>query len=105
MNQQFWFSFFAISQGAFVSGLTMFILLYYLPKTKGNLKEKVRWQITLGAASYILLTLATIKTAAFQLYDWGDIWYWAVTLAYIGGDIAILIIFREAIKSTYNDNK
>lgn len=98
MNIQYWFSLFSLIQGTIVFGLTGYILYYYLPKQKGHIRDAVRWYIVSGALSYVLLTFATIKTAAFHLWDWGDIWYWIVTLGYIIGDISLAVVFREAVK-------
>lgn len=94
------FSLLAISQGALVLGLTLFIMTYYLPKTRKHFRERVRWHIVSVSLSYILLTIATVKTAAFEYYNWGDGWYWIVTVAYIVGDVSIIVVFREAVKES-----
>lgn len=95
---QYWFSLFAVAQGAAVLGLTIFIFMYYLPKRKSHIKENMRWHVILIAASYIMLTSCTVQTAAMQFYRWGNIWYWFTTIAYIVGDISLIFIFREVAK-------
>lgn len=104
MDKEYWFSLFAVGQGSFVLGITLFIFGYYIPKKKIHLRNSIRWYVILVTTSYILLTFATVNTAAQELYDWGKVWYWVVTISYIMGDISLLSIFREVIKSK-NDNK
>lgn len=98
MNAQYWFTLFAISQGAFVLGLTVFIFWHYMPKKNSELKDPLRWHIISVATSYILLTIATIGSAAYNLYNWGDAWYWIVAFAYIIGDVSLIIVFRRSVK-------
>ncbi len=95
---QYWFTLFALSQGCAVLGLTLFIFSYYIPKNKEELSQSFRWHVLVISLSYILLTLATVKTATFGFYGWGDIWYWIVTVAYISGDISLVFIFRTSVK-------
>lgn len=99
MNIQYWFTLFAVSQGAAVLGLTVFIFSYYIPKNKTQTKSNMRWHVVSVSLSYILLTGATIKTAIYQYYNWGDLWYWLVTIAYISGDISLIYVFRNSVKN------
>lgn len=94
---QYWFVIFAVSQGALVLGMTIFVFFYYLPKTRTELHDHFRWWKMAAAASYIMLTFATIQTATIQAWSWGDFWYWCVTGGYVIGDAAVIILFRDAV--------
>lgn len=89
---------FAVSQGAAVLGLTVFILSYYLPKNKTEAKSGLSWHVVIVASSYLMLTLATMQTAIYQVYPWGNVWYWIVAVAYISGDVSLIFVFRNAVK-------
>jgi len=95
---KYFFVLVAIMQGCFVLGFTLFIFGYYLPKKKTDLTGGIRWHVILVSLSYILLTSATIKTAAMGAYTWGDLWYWIVSAAYLSGDVSLVFVFREAVK-------
>ena len=98
MTAQYWVSLFAVMQGAFVFGLSVFLFAYYLPKKKSHLKSNSRWHVILVVFSYILLTAATVQTAAFWFYNWGNVWYWMISIAYLSGDIALVFILRDVAK-------
>lgn len=89
-----WFTWFAVLQGTIVLGLTAYVFIYYVPKDPEAFKDKARLRISMATGSYILLTLATVITAALGFYKPGDLWYWLVAVAYIIGDIAIFRIFK-----------
>ena len=92
------FTFLAIIQGCLVLGLTIYIFGYYVPKKGDQIRSWLRWHVITVASSYILLTMATIKTAAMGSYNWGDWWYWMVSLAYVTGDISLVFVFKEAVR-------
>lgn len=95
---QYIFKLFAIAQGSAVLGLSIFIFMYYAPKNKNHLRDDLRKHVMFVSLSYICLTIATIQTALFDFYIWGQLWYWIVTIAYIVGDISLIYIFRYAAK-------
>lgn len=99
-DAQYWFTLFAVAQGAFVLGLLGFIILYFLPKLRKQLRNKMRWYIVMIGISYVFLTVGTIVTASSNFYEWGSIWYWLVTGGYLIGDVFIILVFREAVKIT-----
>jgi len=98
MTSKYFFILFAIAQGALVLGLTVFIFYHYLPKTRADIKNRTKWHIVTVSISYILLIFATIKTAAFSIYEAGDVWYWLVSIAYVIGDISLLFVLKDSIK-------
>jgi tellurite resistance protein TehA-like permease len=95
---QYWFSLFAVAQGCTVLGVTIFIFIYYVPKKKNQLKDNLRWHVMCVSCSYILLTFATVNTAAIGVYRFGEMWYWVVISAYVIGDISLIFIFRASVK-------
>ncbi len=97
MSIQYWFTLLAIGQGALVLGLTIFIFFYYFPKTEGEVHDHFRWWKIAAAASYILLTIATIQTAVIRIWPWGDFWYWCVIAAYGVGDVSLVVLFRDSV--------
>lgn len=92
------FVLFSIIHACLVVGLTLYIFYYYFPTKKTHLKNRLRWHVVVISGSYICLTLATLKTAILGFYGWGDLWYWAVTLAYISGFISLIFVFKYAAK-------
>lgn len=98
MTIEDYFILFAISQGSTVLGITIFIFWHYLPRKKCDIESFVKVNTALIALSYLLLTAATIETAAKGVYKAGDFWYLSVTAAYIIGDISLLILFRYSLK-------
>ena len=95
---QYWFSLFSIAQGCTVLGITLFIFIYYVPKKKEDLKDNMRWHVICISVSYILLTFATVRTSAMEVYKSGEMWYWIVIIAYLIGDISLIFIFRASVK-------
>lgn len=101
MTYEYLFRLFAISQGAFVLGLTAFIFSWYTSHYK-QADNKKRRLLKIGfALSYIMLTVATIRTAIFSVYDWGDVWYWIVIAGYFIGDICLIYLFRLSLKNKF----
>ncbi len=98
MNIKYFFSLFALSQGCLVIGFILFVLWYYLPKDKKQVKDLLHWDIVVASVSYIFLIAATIRTAVFGLYDVSDPWYWMITISYIGSDVSFIFLFRKAVK-------
>lgn len=101
MTQEYVFRLFAISQGAFVLGLTAFIFYYYTSHYKLT-DNKSRRLLKIGfSLSYIMLTVATIRTAMHSIYEWGDLWYWLVIVGYLMGDVCLIYLFRLSIKNKF----
>lgn len=97
-DAQYWFSLFSVAQGCTVLGITIFIFIYFVPKRKEDLKDYMRWHVIFVSCSYILLTFATVRTTALQVYKAGEIWYWMVIIAYVLGDVSLIFIFRASVK-------
>lgn len=98
------FTYLSVAQGGIVMGITLFILAYYIPKNSTERSDALRWHIVSIASSYILLTWATVKTAATMIYEASNIWYWIVMLAYLLGDISLIIIFRKVVRRNRQKN-
>lgn len=98
------FTYLSVAQGGIVMGITLFILAYYIPKNSTERSDALRWHIVSIASSYILLTWATVKTAATMIYEVSNIWYWIVMLAYLLGDISLIIIFRKVVRRNRQKN-
>lgn len=93
------FTLLAIFHGSGVVGFTAFVFFYYAPKNK---KDYLKWHIITVAASYNIITMATIITVALKFYVWGDLWYFLITIGYILGDISLFFVFKHAVKKDKN---
>ncbi|MER3499689.1 MAG: hypothetical protein C4308_14200 [Chitinophagaceae bacterium] len=78
-------------------GLALFIFIFYVPKNKKAFYNKIRWYVMCISASYILLTVATIITAFRGIYSFGNFWYFLVTIAYLLGDVGLIILLKFTI--------
>lgn len=98
-----YFALLAILHGCFILGFSVYIFSYYFPKTKMEFKkDKLRWHVIFVAASYCMLTFATVITSIVSVYRWLDPWYFLITTAYVLGDVSLYQIFRHSV---YKDKK
>lgn len=102
----YWFVLFAILQGAFILGFSVFIFSYYFPKSKkmAFLSDNIRWHIVLIALSYFLLTLGTVITSAIRIYSGDSAWYYIIATAYVLGDISLYKVFRHSVYRTKRED-
>lgn len=101
MSGQYWFSLFAVAQGALLFGFVFFIFGYYVPKKKSQIKNNLRWHVIFVSASYMIFIGCVIQSAAYQFYDWGSVWYWMALTGFLLGDLSLIFIFREISKRDY----
>jgi len=93
------FTLFAIFHGSGVIGFTTYIFFYYAPKDG---KDNLRWHIVTIAASYVIITMATVITVGLKFYVWGDIWYFLIAIGYVLGDVSLYFVFKHAVYKDKN---
>lgn len=99
MTHEYLFRLFAVMHGAFTLGLIGFMFLYYISHyRKEDYKSRTLLKIGFSFA-YSMLTIATIRTALYSMYERGDIWYWIVIFGWTVGDICAVYLFRLYVKN------
>lgn len=87
----------ALSQGAFVLGITIVIFYHYFKRVRQL--NSVGWHTITVSLSYILLLAATMISIFREKYEVHDWWYWVVGIGYIAGDISLIFLFRHVLRN------
>lgn len=83
-------------QGAFVLGVSVVILFYYLRLP--HEQRSLQYHIILISASYNLITAATMISVYREVYSFGDAWFLVVGIGYLFGDISLMTMLRRVVK-------
>jgi hypothetical protein len=91
----------AACQGAFVLGISIFIIYHYL---RIGIKEKdLKFHVIAVTISYNILTICGMCTIYMQIWPWQSLWQMGVIVAWGLGDVSILVMLRKLTRRYHNE--
>lgn len=84
-------------------GLVVYVLIYYIPVDRKNIKDGMRWHTIFVSFSYLMLEIAAMIGFAMLHGVLFGIW---ILVSVIVGTVSLVLVFREAVqKRTGNKYK
>jgi hypothetical protein len=93
----------AACQGAFILGISIFIIHHYLRVGRSHADRTLKFHIIGIAISYNLLTICGMCTIYMQVWPWQSLWQIGVIIAWALGDVSVLVMLRRVTRKYAND--